>query len=119
MPGRSEGFCEGVVFPLDPPDEAKEPFRDEEEDSISSLEESSLHCEVLPELEEANCCPYNAEKGDIRYCHPILTSSRLWFWILRACLGSYFTYQYRLLTMRGAIVMNSWRTSQVLEMPSC
>lgn len=74
MPGRLEGFCEGVVLPFGLCDEPEEPL-----DSMSSLEESSLRSEVLPELEEAKCWPCDAEKGDIRYCHPILTSSRLWF----------------------------------------
>lgn len=77
MPGRFEGFCEGLVFPFEPCDEPEEPFRDEEDDNISSFEESSLRFGLLPKLEEAKRCLYKGEKGGIRYCHPILTSSRL------------------------------------------
>ena len=79
-PGCLKGFCEGFVLPFgacDEPEEPEEPLREEEEESISSLEESSLRPEVLPELEEAKRCLCKAEKGDIRCCHPILTSSRL------------------------------------------
>lgn len=92
MPDCLEGFCEGVVFPFGACDEPEEPLREEEEESISSLEESSLRSEVLPELEEAKRCLCKAEKGDIRCCHPILTSSRLWFWTFPTCLIDCFSY---------------------------
>ena len=56
MPDCLEGFCEGVVFPFGACDKPEGLLRKEEEESISSFEESSLRSEVLPELEEAKRC---------------------------------------------------------------
>ena len=56
MPDCLEGFCEGVVFPFGACDKPEGLLREEEEESISSFEESSLRSEVLPELEEAKRC---------------------------------------------------------------
>ena len=66
MPGPFAGFCEGIVLPFELCDELDEPFLDEEDDSIWSLEESSVLSELLPELEEAKRCLYNGDKGVIR-----------------------------------------------------
>ena len=66
MPGPFAGFCEGIVLPFEPCDELDEPFLDEEDESISSLEESLVRSELLPELEEAKRCLYNGDKGVIR-----------------------------------------------------
>ena len=66
VPGPCAGFCEGIVLPLEPCDELDEPFLDEEDESISSLEESLVRSELLPELDEANRCLYNGDKGVIR-----------------------------------------------------
>lgn len=74
VPGCFAGFCDGIVLPFEPRDEPEEPFRDDEDESMSSLEESLLRLELL---EEAKCRFDRGEKGDIRYCQPILTSSRL------------------------------------------
>ena len=74
VPGCFAGFCDGLVLPFEPRDEPEEPFRDEEDERMSSLEESLLRSELL---EEAKYCLDKGENGDIRYCHPILTSSRL------------------------------------------
>lgn len=66
MPGPVAGFCEGIVLPLEPWDELDEPFHDEEDESISSLDESLVRSELLPELEEAKRCLYNGDKEGIR-----------------------------------------------------
>ena len=74
--GRPEGFCDGVMFPLDVDDEPCDLLLDEE-DNISSFEESPSFSEVVLEPVEAKCRLNRAEEEGIRYCHPILTSRRL------------------------------------------
>ena len=66
MPSPFAGFCEGMVLPFEPCDELDEPFHEEEDESISSLEESLVGSEVLPELEEAKRFLYNGDEGVIR-----------------------------------------------------
>ena len=66
MPGPFAGFCEGIVLPFETCDELDEPFLAGEDESISSLEESLVGPELLPELEEAKRCLYNGDKGGIR-----------------------------------------------------
>ena len=54
--GRSVGFWDGLVFVRELCEEAKDPLRDDVEDMMSSLEESSFRPEVLSVFVEASRC---------------------------------------------------------------
>ena len=78
---------EGLVF--EPWEVEEEGFGEPAADRMSSFDEPNSCFEaLLPDVVEAERWPWKPLLDAIRYCHPMLTRSRLWLAERRMCRGT-------------------------------